>query len=94
MTFARCRVPRWQAYQDVLSEAGIKIESRYAFKNVSTNNVLAGKELFRAIREMTNKPTALFTGSDQVAAGFILETKRRGIRIPEDIAVVGAVFFL
>lgn len=87
--FCTVQGPRWQAYQDVLSEAGIKIDNRYVFENVSTSNVLAGKELFRTIRGMANKPTALFTGSDQVAAGFILEARKHGVRIPEDIAVVG-----
>jgi LacI family transcriptional regulator len=87
--FCTVQWPRWQAYQDVLSEAGIEIDSRYIFENVSTGNVLAGKELFRTIREMSDKPTALFAGSDQVAAGFILEARRHSVRIPEDIAVVG-----
>jgi LacI family repressor for deo operon, udp, cdd, tsx, nupC, and nupG len=88
-TLCTVQGPRWRAYQDVLAEAGIEINSRYVFENVGTSNVLSGKELFRAIREMSNKPTALFTGSDQVAAGFILEAQRHGVRIPEDIAVVG-----
>src|SRR5690606_33143658 len=82
--------PRWRAYQDVLAEAGIGINSRYVFENVGTSNVLSGKELFRAIQEMSNKPTALFTGSDQVAAGFLLEAQRHGVRLPADIAVVGS----
>ncbi|ADC52331.1 LacI-type regulatory protein (plasmid) [Alkalihalophilus pseudofirmus OF4] len=35
------------------------------------------------------RPTAVVVGSDQVAAGILYEVKRRGIRIPEDLALIG-----
>jgi DNA-binding LacI/PurR family transcriptional regulator len=35
------------------------------------------------------RPTAVFVASDVVAAGAILAAKRAGMRIPEDLAIVG-----
>nr|WP_306301384.1 substrate-binding domain-containing protein [Thalassobacillus sp. C254] len=38
---------------------------------------------------MKDRPTAIFTGSDEVAGGIILEAKERGLTIPDDLAVIG-----
>ncbi|QDI90830.1 LacI family transcriptional regulator [Salicibibacter halophilus] len=37
----------------------------------------------------SDRPTALFTGSDYVAAGVIKELKQRGFDVPRDFAVMG-----
>ncbi|HKU07158.1 MAG TPA: LacI family DNA-binding transcriptional regulator [Bradyrhizobium sp.] len=49
----------------------------------------SGVELARRFAKMISRPNALFAASDVIAAGFILECNRLGIRIPDDIAVVG-----
>lgn len=35
------------------------------------------------------RPQAMFLASDLIAAGFVLEANRLGIRVPEDVAVAG-----
>ncbi len=47
---------------------------------------------YHAMKELlaeTPRPTAVFVASDVVAAGAILAVRRAGLRIPEDIAIVG-----
>lgn len=46
----------------------------------------------RAAREwaaMADRPTAVFTASDECAFGFISECDRMGLKVPEDVSVVG-----
>ncbi|MCX7771959.1 MAG: LacI family DNA-binding transcriptional regulator [Clostridia bacterium] len=50
-----------------------------------TSGVRAGKQ-FMAMKE---RPTALFAISDMMAIGAIKSAKEEGLRIPEDLAVVG-----
>jgi DNA-binding LacI/PurR family transcriptional regulator len=38
---------------------------------------------------LKDKPTAIFTGGDEVAAGIVAEAKRNNVMVPEDLAVVG-----
>lgn len=38
---------------------------------------------------MANRPTAVFCASDQLAMGFIAELSRHGIKVPDDVSVMG-----
>ncbi|MFQ3544655.1 LacI family DNA-binding transcriptional regulator [Halobacillus rhizosphaerae] len=78
---------RNQGYQTALSEAGISVNPNWIFINKHT--IDDGKRVMSQIMEMDDKPTAIFTGSDEIAAGVIIEAKDHGWRIPEDIAIIG-----
>lgn len=39
--------------------------------------------------EMTDKPTAVFCASDEMACGFIGAVQRGGFRVPDDVSVIG-----
>ncbi|MCF4098133.1 LacI family DNA-binding transcriptional regulator [Maritalea mediterranea] len=49
----------------------------------------AGAQAARSFMEMDDRPTAITCGSDLIAMGFISEITRRGLKVPEDISVVG-----
>lgn len=49
----------------------------------------AGAQAARSFIEMSDRPTAITCGSDLIAMGFISEISRRGLKVPEDISVVG-----
>ncbi|MBD8067624.1 LacI family DNA-binding transcriptional regulator [Bacillus sp. PS06] len=70
-----------------LHESGLAFNEQHAFRD--TASIQDGKDVFHRIREMNDKPTAIFTGGDEVAAGIISEAKRFNWRIPEDLAVIG-----
>ncbi|MCP8968225.1 LacI family DNA-binding transcriptional regulator [Ectobacillus ponti] len=48
-----------------------------------------GRKVFQQIKQMEKKPTAIFAGGDEVAAGIITEAKRNHWSVPEDLAIVG-----
>ena len=49
----------------------------------------AGLQAAKQIKAMTDKPTAIFCASDVIAFGLISGLARCGIRVPEDISVIG-----
>ncbi|MBG9812066.1 LacI family transcriptional regulator [Bacillus endophyticus] len=78
---------RNQGYQKALEEAGISINLNWIF--VNQHSIEDGKQVLRKILEMEEKPTAVFTGSDEVASGMVAEASVHGIRIPDDLAIMG-----
>lgn len=48
-----------------------------------------GSELFSKVLADTPDVTAVFTCNDDLALGTLFECQRRGLRVPEDIAIVG-----
>lgn len=48
-----------------------------------------GRKLFRQAIEVNPRPTALICGNSLLAVGAVLEAMQIGIRIPEEISIVG-----
>ena len=42
-----------------------------------------------ALLDLPEPPTAIFAGSDETAVGVIEAARTRGLRVPEDLSVVG-----
>ncbi|MGI8313736.1 LacI family DNA-binding transcriptional regulator [Halobacillus mangrovi] len=78
---------RNQGYQKALDEAGIPVNTNWIFINQHT--IEDGKEVMKQILSMDDRPTAIFTGSDEIAAGVMIEAKEQGLTVPDDIAIVG-----
>lgn len=79
--------------EKALEEFGLTVRKEWIFPDTSNVDkytaVEGGRRLLRKIMTMENRPDAIFTGSDQVGAGMILEAKILGVQIPGDIAVIG-----
>ncbi|ALC83597.1 MULTISPECIES: LacI family DNA-binding transcriptional regulator [Bacillus] len=78
---------RNQGFQTALKESGIEVEPELIFVNKHT--VEDGKQVMKNILKMDDRPTAVFTGSDEIAGGIMMEAIECGLRIPDDIAVMG-----
>ncbi|MDR4950331.1 LacI family DNA-binding transcriptional regulator [Neobacillus cucumis] len=78
---------RNQGFQKALKEAGIMINPKWIFVNQHT--IEDGKRVINQILEMDDRPTAVFTGSDEVAGGMMIKAKEHGLNIPDDIAIIG-----
>ena len=74
-------------FAKAMREYGLKPNPDWLF--VDQHTIDDGKQIAHKISKMTNRPEAIFTGSDEVAAGFIIEAKKLGLAVPEDIAVIG-----
>ncbi len=78
---------RRQGYLQALSESGLTPDETLIRQGNYTP--ASGYEAMQALLARTPLPTAVFVASDVVAMGAIQAIKQAGMRIPEDIAVVG-----
>lgn len=78
---------RNQGYQKALEEAGIKVNPSWVLVNQHT--IEDGKKVMKQILEMNDRPTAVFTGSDEIAGGLMIAAKEYGFSIPKDLAIIG-----
>ncbi len=78
---------RLQGYQQALEAAGIAADDRLVrFGNYSP---ASGYEAMQSLLTVAPRPTALFAGNDTIAFGAMAVIHEAGLRIPEDIGVVG-----
>lgn len=78
---------REEGFKRAMREYKVPFYEELAFRNVF--NIEDGKRVFHECAASGVQPTAVFTGSDEVAAGIISEAKRHGWNVPDDLAVVG-----
>ncbi len=78
---------RYKGYFDTLSRRGLKADPRYILDIEPT--LEAGEQAMRNLLQQEDRPTAVFCTNDTVAAGAMKAVIRAGLRIPEDMAVVG-----
>lgn len=78
---------RWQAYRKCLGDKGfpydpnLVLERGYSFPE--------GSEAMGRLLSLPSPPSAVFCGNDVLAIGAMVEAKKRGLRIPGDLSVVG-----
>jgi LacI family transcriptional regulator len=78
---------RLMGYRAALEKAGIPIdESLIASGDYTTETGASGA---RKLLGLENPPTAIFSSNDQMAMGVFQVAEEMGIRIPEDLSVVG-----
>jgi LacI family transcriptional regulator, galactose operon repressor len=82
-----CSQERVEGYRAALGRAGITVDERLVlFGDFGTSSGQTGA---RAVLDLPDPPTAIFAGSDMQAFGVYQEAAARGLRIPEDLSVVG-----
>ena len=84
---------RLDGYRDALGEKSIPFRSELVYEATSdsmTDGAHLANKIINARQSGDNVPTAIFSpAGDMTAIGMIKEFKKRGLKIPEDIAVVG-----
>ncbi len=79
---------RKRGYVDALKEHGL--ESRDAFtQECVTGSMEEGKRATKKLLSMPEPPDAIFAASDPLATGAMQSIKEKGLRIPQDVGVVG-----
>lgn len=78
---------RLRGYRAALADAGLEDSALV----VPTGRLLRGNgaEAADRLMDLARKPDALFCFNDVIAFGAIHALRRRGIRVPDDVAVVG-----
>lgn len=79
---------RYQGYCDALLEAGIELDTSLVLQGDFTSN--GGKECARQLLSCVDaRPTAIFAGNDLMAYGTLAAAIGCGLRVPQDVAIVG-----
>ncbi len=78
---------RREGFKAELKASGLKIRSEWDFDG--DFSIEAGIQAAQSWFDLDNRPTAMFCASDEIAFGFISELNSRGIRVPDDVSVVG-----
>ena len=78
---------RLQGFRRALEEAGIDLPDRYVAE--STYSLEEGRRMAHELFSLAKPPTAIFAASDAQAMGALKAAKERGMRVPDDVAVIG-----
>ena len=75
---------RYEGYKKALTSKGLEIQKGLYLEGSVTENV---KNIISMERE--KRPTAIFAFNDNIALSYMETLERNGIRIPDDMAIVG-----
>jgi LacI family transcriptional regulator len=78
---------RLQGYQDALAEARLPVDP--ALIQVGNFHIEGGYTAVQALLSLPNRVTAVFAANDLMAVGALRGITARGLRVPDDVAVVG-----
>ncbi|HLT67154.1 MAG TPA: substrate-binding domain-containing protein [Microbacterium sp.] len=82
-----CHRDRLDGYFSALGRAGIAQNADLV--KYGDSLAAGGEELGGELLDQENRPTAIISGSDEQAYGIYRAAQARGIRIPEDLSVIG-----
>ncbi len=74
-------------YRAALEAAGVPVPDEY--QHTGDFRYQDGITGGAALLDLPARPTAVFAGSDETAAGVIEAARARGLRVPDDLSVVG-----
>ncbi|CAM4339626.1 LacI family transcriptional regulator [Paenibacillus endophyticus] len=83
---AEVEEPRRIFFERIMRENGIYDES-YVLKSYWSSN--SGYEAMHRLLQRESRPTACFVASDPMAVGALRALHEHGLRVPEDMAIVG-----
>jgi len=78
---------RTRGYEQALSRAGIEVRPEYVREGTRLLHVARG--IAAELLALPERPTAVFAASDTQAIGAIEAARARGIRVPEELSVIG-----
>ena len=78
---------RRSGFEEALNERGLALAKAYVVEGAYTYE--SGIEKGRDLLTMGERPTAIFAGNDEMAAGVLQAARQLGIRVPEDLSLVG-----
>jgi LacI family transcriptional regulator len=78
---------RLEGYQAALAEAGVRARDDLVVEGNWWPD--SGYRAFRQLFSLRRPPTAVICGNDRTAVGVYMAAKEAGVRIPDDLAVIG-----
>ncbi len=80
---------RLKGYYDALQEAGLPIREEYVRYGSFDYSFQSGVIAAQGLLAMEQRPTAIFCISDMLALGAINGVQTIGLRVPEDVSILG-----
>lgn len=78
---------RTRGYEQALRRAGIEVRPEYVREGTRLLHVARG--VADELLALPDRPTAIFAASDTQAFGTLEAARARGLRVPEDLSVIG-----
>lgn len=78
---------RREGFETGLATRGLTLEARYSQEGAYTFE--SGIECAAALLTLSPRPTAIFAGNDEMAAGVLQAARQLGVAVPRDLSVVG-----
>lgn len=79
---------RLRGFNYFLEEKGLEIRRNFQYVK-EIDHIKAGREMMRKYTEADQIPSAIFACNDLLAAGAIQYAKEIGLKVPEDLSVIG-----
>ncbi len=74
-------------YRAAMKQAKLPIDDGWVVEGKLT--IAGARKATRNLMNHSNRPTAIFCANDEMAIGCLHEVKSAGLRVPEDISVIG-----
>ncbi len=84
---AACNQARVHGFRAAMEEVGLSIPA--GFVTTGYFDYETGVKMGAMMLDRPDRPTAIFAGCDEVALGVIEAARVRGLRVPQDISIVG-----
>ncbi|MGG0285489.1 LacI family DNA-binding transcriptional regulator [Peribacillus butanolivorans] len=78
---------RTKAFNDIMNKYHLLNKKEWLFEG--SYHIKDGEKLFQDWNSMIDKPEAIIITNDDTAAGFILTANKFGMKVPEDVAILG-----
>ena len=78
---------RFEGYKKALNEKGISLKDSYVYNG--DYRYESGLSAAKQFLSLIERPTAVFCASDEMAVGVIHGVQDRGLKVPENVEVVG-----
>lgn len=82
-----CSLARIDGYRSAMNSAGLPIDP--AWIRFGDFHVRGGYDHTMELLSLPNAPTAIFAGSDLQSLGVMDAVRAKGLRIPDDVSIVG-----
>lgn len=78
---------RADGYREALAAVGVMPDP--ALEVLGFFTIAGGEEACRQLMRLPDPPTAIFAESDEMACGAMRALRRSGLRVPQDVAIIG-----
>lgn len=78
---------RLGGYEQAMAAAGLEVDPKLIIRAPARRD--GGQQLVRRLNSMSPRPSAVFITDPDTAVGALSEPRKVGVRVPEDLSIVG-----